>query len=418
MLLAKSGGDTEKQVYFVQPNSTVKQYGSRGEGEPPDLALRFDLTVPLARFVAEHEHQIVFPFRRYQMQRVYRGESAQRGRFHEFYQCDIDVIGKDALSLAYDAEIPCVVADIFRELDIGAFTISLNNRKLLSGLLASFGIADPGQQTLVLREIDKLDKRGRDAVTSTLTAAPFSLARSDLSALLDLLSTDAPPDTLLDTLAAKAEPESRLAQGVAELREVIAGMRAYGLPDACYRIDLSIARGLDYYTGTVYETRLNDHPQLGSICSGGRYDDLAGYYTKSRLPGVGISIGLTRLFDQLLANGLVKISGSMVDVSVLNLGAEHRGDCLRIAAACRRAGLSVQMQYEEGSIKRQLTLAARMGARLCLIYGGREAINGVVAVKNMMTGVQTTVAIKGLESQICGLLNAPPAPDRAEVSRG
>lgn len=405
ILLTKSGGDTEKQVYFVQSTGALKQHRLHGKpDELPDLALRFDLTVPLARFVAEHEHQLTFPFRRYQMQRVYRGESAQRGRFREFYQCDIDVIGKDALPLAYDAEIPCVVADIFRELDIGAFTISLNNRKLLSGLLASFGVADPDQQALVLREIDKLDKRGRDAVTDTLAAEPFSLARPDLAALLDLLSTEAPPDALLDTLAAKAEPGSRLAQGIAELREVIAGMRAYGLPDACYRIDLSIARGLDYYTGTVYETRLNDHPQLGSICSGGRYDDLAGYYTKSRLPGVGISIGLTRLFDQLRAIGLVKTSASLVDVSVLNLGVKHRDGCLRLAAACRRAGLSVQVQYEEGSMKRQLTLASRMGARLCLIYGESEAREGRVAVKNMGTGVQTLVEIGELEGRIRGLL--------------
>ena len=407
VLLTKSGGDTEKQVYFVQSTGALKQQRLHGQpDELPDMALRFDLTVPLARYVAEHENKLVFPFRRYQMQRVYRGESAQRGRFREFYQCDIDVIGKDALPLAYDAEIPCVVADIFRDLDIGAFTISLNNRKLLSGLLIQHGVTDPEQQKLVLREIDKLDKRGREAVIDTLVSEPFSLDRAVISGLLGLLSMEADPDAVLGALAALTEAGdgSKLAQGIDELRAVIDGMRAYGLPESSFRIDLSIARGLDYYTGTVYETRLNDHPQLGSICSGGRYDDLAGHYTKSKLPGVGISIGLTRLFDQLRTIGLVKTSASLVDVSVLNLGAQHRNACLQMAAACRKAGLRVQMQYEEGVMRRQLTLASRMGARAVLIYGDNEAAAGTGAVKNMGTGVQTMVERGELGERIAGLL--------------
>ena len=393
VLLTKSGGDTEKQVYFVQSNGALKQQRIHGKpDELPDLALRFDLTVPSARYVAEHEQKLTFPFRRYQMQRVYRGESAQRGRFREFYQCDIDVIGKDELALDYDAEIPCVVADIFRELDIGKFTISLNNRKLLSGLLDRFGITD---QTAVLREIDKLDKRGRDAVIDTLAAEPFAIDRSILHRLFDVLTAK---DTFDVWSKIKfEEPNSKLAQGVAELREVIEGMRAYGLPEDTYRVDLTIARGLDYYTGTVYETHLDDHPQLGSICSGGRYDNLAGHYTKSKLPGVGISIGLTRLFDQLR-----KTVPSLIDVSILNLG--HRSERLRLAKVCRSVGLSVQMQYEAVGIKRQLTVASRMGAKLCLIYGDAEHQEGIVSVKNMETGVQTPVPIVALRGTICGLM--------------
>ncbi|HBD20052.1 MAG TPA: histidine--tRNA ligase, partial [Arenimonas sp.] len=265
VLLTKTGGETERQVYFVQSTGALEQGGQ------PELALRFDLTVPLARYVAEHEHDLAFPFRRYQIQRVYRGERAQRGRFREFYQCDIDVIGKDALGIRHDAELPAVIHAVFTELGVGPFTIQLNNRKLLRGFFEGLGIADGERQALVLREIDKLDKRGADAVRATLTGPDFQLADNvadQIMAFVQVRSTS--HADALARLAALGEGNATLAQGVAELREVLELLKAHGVPEKNYAVNFSIARGLDYYTGTVYETTLDEHPQIGSVCSGGR----------------------------------------------------------------------------------------------------------------------------------------------------
>ena len=271
VLLTKTGGETERQVYFVQSTGALEQGGQ------PELALRFDLTVPLARYVAEHEHDLAFPFRRYQMQRVYRGERAQRGRFREFYQCDIDVIGKDSLSVRYDAEMPAVIHAVFSELGIGAFTVHLNNRKLLRGFFEALGIAEGERQMLVLREVDKLDKRGAAHVRETLQGEAFGLSEAVTDRILSFVQvrSQGHADALARLAPLEADPLT--AEGARELREVIELLRANGVPETAYAINFSIARGLDYYTGTVYETLLDDYPLIGSICSGGRYENLASH---------------------------------------------------------------------------------------------------------------------------------------------
>ena len=392
VLLTKSGGETERQVYFVQSTGALDK-AAMGDGEGrPELALRFDLTVPLARYVAEHEHDLAFPFRRYQMQRVYRGERAQRGRFREFYQCDIDVIGKDTLSPRYDAEVPAVIHAVFAGLDIGDFTIELNHRRLLRGFFEGQGIADDAQAA-VLREIDKLDKRGEDAVRATLEGEGFGIAAKTVERLLAFSRVrSSGHDDALAKLAALGAGTAQFEQGRDELRAVLEGLRAMGLPEARYAINLSIARGLDYYTGMVYETRLDAHPQIGSICSGGRYDDLAGHYTKSTLPGVGISIGLTRLFWQLREAGLVATAESSVDVLVTLFDDASLEHALALSQQLRGGGLNVETQLEPRKLAKQLQYADRAGIRFVVIRGMDEAARGVVAVKDLRRGEQFEAA--------------------------
>ncbi|MFC5741022.1 histidine--tRNA ligase [Dyella tabacisoli] len=387
VLLTKTGGETERQVYFVQSTGSLEQ------GEKPDLALRFDLTVPLARYVAEHEHDLSFPFRRYQMQRVYRGERAQRGRFREFYQCDIDVIGKDSLSVRYDAEVPAVIYSVFRELNIGAFTIQLNNRKLLRGFFESLGVVDGEQQTLVLREVDKLDKRGADSVREVLTGAAFGLSVDVVEKILGFVQVRSTSlQDAYDKLdALGAGPES-MEQGRAELKEVLGLIHAFGVPEAYYALNLSIARGLDYYTGTVYETTLNDHPQIGSICSGGRYENLAGQYTKSHLPGVGISIGLTRLYWQLRDAGLVSTANSTVDVLVTQMDSAHIPAYLELANELRGAGIATEVVLEGSKLGKQFKYADRAGIRFVIVLGENEIAKGMVTVKDLRREDQFEVA--------------------------
>ncbi|RDS86862.1 histidine--tRNA ligase [Dyella psychrodurans] len=387
VLLTKTGGETERQVYFVQSTGALEQ------GEKPELALRFDLTVPLARYVAEHEHDLSFPFRRYQMQRVYRGERAQRGRFREFYQCDIDVIGKDSLSIRYDAELPAVIYSVFRELNIGAFTIQLNNRKLMRGYFESLGVTDPEQQTLVLREVDKLDKRGADYVRETLTGEGFGLSAQAAQKILDVVQVRSTSlQDALDKLDALGVGPEAMEQGRAELKEVLNLIHAFGVPESHYALNLSIARGLDYYTGTVYETTLNDHPQIGSICSGGRYENLAGQYTKSHLPGVGISIGLTRLYWQLRDAGLINTAHSTVDVLVTQMDAAQMPAYLELAGELRAAGIATEMVLEGGKLGKQFKYADRAGIRFVIVLGEDELAKGVVTVKDLRREDQFEVA--------------------------
>jgi histidyl-tRNA synthetase len=387
VLLTKTGGETERQVYFVQSTGALEKEGS------PELALRFDLTVPLARYVAEHEHDLNFPFRRYQMQRVYRGERAQRGRFREFYQCDIDVIGKDALSIRYDAELPAVIYSVFRELNIGDFSIQLNNRKLMRGYFESLGIADGEQQTLVLREVDKLDKRGPDYVRDTLVGDAFGLSAEVAQKILDLVqvrsSSVEDAWAKLDALGAGSE---LMEQGRTELKEVLGLIRDFGVPETHFMLNLSIMRGLDYYTGTVYETTLNDHPQIGSICSGGRYENLAGQYTKSHLPGVGISIGLTRLYWQLRDAGLISTATSTVDVLVTQMDAAHMPAYLALAGELRGAGIATEVVLEGGKLGKQFKYADRAGIRFVIVLGEDELTKGVVTVKDLRREDQFEVA--------------------------
>jgi histidyl-tRNA synthetase len=382
VLLTKSGGETEKQVYFVQSTGALKQ------GDTPELALRFDLTVPLARYVAQHEHQLNFPFRRYQIQRVYRGERNQKGRYREFYQCDIDVIGKDTLSLAYDAEMPAVIYGIFRELGFGAFTIYINNRKLLRGLLDSLGIASEGHAA-VLHEVDRLGKQERTEIEVRLASEAVGLSRETAARLLDTLTAHK-DDSMAALRSLEAPPGSVLAEGLAELKTVYETTLALGVPASACKVDLSIVRGLDYYTGTVYETFLDDHPRLGSICSGGRYDNLAGHYTKSKLPGVGISIGATRLFSQLLEmNVITGAQAGIAHVVVLAVDPKLGNDYAAIATELRSAGLNVEVYGDADKLGKQLKYADRARTPLAILLGDRERDAGIVKVKDLREGAAT-----------------------------
>ncbi|MBK7536023.1 MAG: histidine--tRNA ligase [Myxococcales bacterium] len=385
VLLTKSGGETERQVYFVQST------GSLAQGSAPELALRFDLTVPLARYVAEHEHELTFPFRRYQIQRVYRGERNQRGRFREFYQCDIDVIGKDALSPRYDAEIPAVIHAVFSELGIGPFTIHLNNRKLMRGFFEGIGIADAERQAAVLREVDKLDKQGADAVRAALTGK-LEVAADAAERILTLVGTRSQSHTdALAKLAALDEGPPAQREGVAELRAVLELVHALGVPERAYTLNLSVARGLDYYTGTVYETLLDDYPQIGSICSGGRYENLAGHYTKSHLPGVGISIGATRLFYQLQEAKLLPAATSTTAVLVALFDDAGLPTAVALATELRAAGINTETTVEPRKLAKQMQYADRAGIRFVAMCGDNEAARGIVAVKDLRDGSQREI---------------------------
>ena len=394
VLLTKSGGETERQVYFVQSTGALE----KGGDGLPELALRFDLTVPLARYVAEHEHDLAFPFRRYQMQRVYRGERAQRGRFREFYQCDIDVVGKDTLSPRFDAEVPAVIAAVFERLAIGEFTIQLNHRKLLRGFFEGQGIEGEAQFA-VLRELDKLDKRGEDAVRATLAGEGFGLADDVIGRLMAFskVRSQGHADALakLDALGAGTP---LFEEGRDELRAILVQLQALGVVESRYALNLSIARGLDYSTGVVYETTLDAYPQIGSICSGGRYENLAGHYTKSKLPGVGISIGLTRLFFQLKDAGLVDTAESSVDVLVALLDDTGLAHALGLSQRLRAGGLNVETQLEPRKLAKQLQYADKAGIRFVVMRGEDEASRGVVAVKDLRRGEQFEVSEAELAS--------------------
>ena len=388
VLLTKTGGETERQVYFVQSTGALEKHDGQ-----PELALRFDLTVPLARYVAQHERELGFPFRRYQMQRVYRGERAQRGRFREFYQCDIDVIGKNSLSIRYDAEIPAVIHAVFSELAIGPFTIQMNHRKLMRGFFEGLGIVDGARQTLVLREVDKLDKRGADYVRATLTGEAFGLSGEAADKILDFVQVRSTSlADALEKLDAFDAGSETFEQGRAELKEVLQLIHAFGVPDSAFALNLSIARGLDYYTGMVYETTLDEHPQIGSICSGGRYDNLASQYTKSKLPGVGISIGATRLYWQLREAGLLEDAGtSTTQALVTQMDADQLPAYLALAGELRAAGIATEVSLDGGKLGKQFKHADRSGIRFVLVLGEDELANDTVTVKDMRRNEQFEV---------------------------
>lgn len=396
VLLTKSGGETEKQVYFVQSTGAIQQ------GHAPELALRFDLTVPLARYVAEHEHKLAFPFRRYQIQRVYRGERAQKGRFREFYQCDIDVIGKDKLDPSYDAELPAIIVRIFEELKIGDFTIHFSNRKVLLGLLADDGIEDKEKQTLILREIDKLDKIGADKVRVSL--AEFGLSAAAADGLLRLIGHKGANEEVLADLRAHKAAHPVFRQGVAELAQMVDALKALGVAEKRVKLDLKIARGLDYYTATVYETLIDAHPEFGSVCSGGRYDDLAGLYTKSKLPGVGLSIGLTRLYDQLHASNLLPNLPSSVHVLVTQMDPQLSAAYLALAAELRHAGFNVENYLEPAKLEKQLKYADRAGIPFVILLGSDEKARGTVIVKDLAAKAQFEVTPAALIEKLRSLL--------------
>jgi histidyl-tRNA synthetase len=420
VLLTKSGGETEKQVFFVQSTGTLDKERQRlaqyqhqpqlwsqlGLPSNPELALRYDLTVPLARYVAQHEAKLNFPFRRYQIQRVYRGERPQKGRFREFYQCDIDVIGKDSLPLAYDAELPAVIHGIFAELSLGKFTIHINNRKLLRGLLEGAGV--PAEQhAAVLHEVDRLGKQERAEIEARLVEVA-GIERGAAAGLLDTLtSATGARETLARLREVPAATES-FAAGLRELAAVYEGTLELGVPESALRIDLSIARGLDYYTGTVYETFLDEHRRIGSICSGGRYENLAGHYTKSKLPGVGISIGATRLFSQLLELGaLGAAAGAVAQVCVLRVEAGLGAAYAALATELRAAGINVEVYGGEDKLGKQLKYAVRGKVPLAVIFGARERDAGIVRIKDLRVEQEHDVARDALVARVRELLTPP-----------
>lgn len=384
VLLAKAGGETEKQIYRFDKGDT-------------DLALRFDLTVPLARYVAQHQQDLAFPFKRYQMSKVFRGERPQKGRFREFYQCDIDVIGLDSLDIVYDAEMPAVICEVFKELDFGSFTIRLNNRKVLNGFFSELGYADKIGD--ILRTIDKLEKVGREAVTKELTE--YGVAAGDVERILSFIAIKGSNDEVLKALSEQGISDERYLAGVSELNSVIGYLRRFGVAEENFRIDLTIARGLDYYTGTVFETMLNDYPSMGSICSGGRYDNLADYYTDQKLPGIGISIGLTRLFYQLKENGLVKTgTGSLAKVIVIPMGEDDMNEAISVAAKVRASGIPADVYYQQKGMKQKMKYAAKLGIPYAVIIGESERASASVMLKNMETGEQESVLVADLTERL------------------
>lgn len=384
VLLAKAGGETEKQIYRFDKGDT-------------DLALRFDLTVPLARYVAQHQQDLVFPFKRYQMSKVFRGERPQKGRFREFYQCDIDVIGLDSLDIVYDAEMPAIICQVFKELDFGSFTIRLNNRKVLNGFFSELGYADKIGD--ILRTIDKLEKMGKDAVNEELKE--FGVAAGDIERILAFIAIKGSNDEVLAALKSQNIADERYQAGVSELEAVIGYLRRFGIAEENFRIDLTIARGLDYYTGTVFETMLNDYPSMGSICSGGRYDNLADYYTDQKLPGIGISIGLTRLFYQLKENGLVKSNaGSLARVIVIPMGEDDMNEAIAVVAKVRGEGIPADVYYQQKGMKQKMKYAARLGIPYAAIIGESERASASVMLKNMETGEQEAVPVAELADRI------------------
>ena len=384
VLLAKAGGETEKQIYRFQKGDT-------------DMALRFDLTVPLARYVAQHAGELAFPFKRYQMSKVFRGERPQKGRFREFYQCDIDVIGVDSLDIVYDAEMPAVIYNVFKELAFGAFTIRMNNRKVLNGFFSALGYADKIGD--ILRTIDKLEKIGREAVEKEL--GEFGVAEADIAKILSFLAIRGENDAVIEALRAQDVDNELYRAGVEELATVVAYLRRFGVEESAFIIDLTIARGLDYYTGTVFETMLNDYPSMGSICSGGRYDSLAGYYTDQKLPGIGISIGLTRLFYQLKENGLVPPSqASLARCLVIPRGEAQMDAALAAATTIRGAGIPADVYYQSKGMKQKMKYAAKIGVPYAAIIGEDEANAGTVMLKDMNTGEQRAVLVAELPDAV------------------
>jgi histidyl-tRNA synthetase len=384
-----SKGGVEKEIYALTRLAEADDDEAATKG-----ALRFDLTVPLARYVAMRERELAFPFRRYQIQRVWRGETpqARKGRFREFYQCDIDIINRDKLSYLAEAEIPGVIYSVFREMAIGEFRIRINNRKVLKGLLREFRVPEENSAE-VLRTLDKVEKEEAAKIQEELERA--GLAKASATHLYRLI---AGKRDSRDTLAELAGMKNELCvQGVEELRKVSEAIRQLGVPDSAFAVDLGVVRGLDYYTGTIYETTLVDAPELGSICSGGRYDDLASYFTDTRLPGVGISIGLTRLFSKLKEAGLLQpLARTPAEVLVTTMDARYLERYFTLGRLLREAGVNTEVYLESAKLGNQLTYADRKGFRVAIIAGENEFAKGVVQIKTLSTKTARDVPIENV----------------------
>lgn len=373
VLLAKAGGETEKQIYRFNKGDT-------------DLAMRFDLTVPLAKFVAKNYGNLTFPFKRYQIGKVYRGERAQKGRFREFYQADIDIIGDTSLGLANDAEIPAIIYNTFMNLGLTDFTIRINNRKVLSGFFEILELSE--NVTDILRIVDKIDKIGADAVKEELLE--MGAAEHKCQEILKFIGITGSCAQVIEQLRVYGGKSETFDAGVDELEAVVANIHAFGVPEDNYKIDLCIARGLDYYTGTVYETTFNKHPEIGSICSGGRYDNLAEFYTDKKLPGVGISIGLTRLFYILSTmNYLSDGAAAPADALVIPMTSDL-SYAIGVSTTLRNAGIRTQIYLESKKFKHKIGYADKLGIPYAVFIGEDEIAAGQMTVKNMKTGEQTT----------------------------
>ncbi len=377
VLLAKAGGETEKQIYRF----------NKGEN---DLALRFDLTVPLAKYVTQYYNNLAFPFRRYQIGKVYRGERPQKGRFREFYQCDIDIIGDGELSIINDAELPAVIYNTIRELGFSDFTICMNNRKILNGLFKELNQEENSVE--IMRIIDKLEKIGKENVIECLK--DINVPEQEINKIMEFIQIDGTTDEKLEKLEKLNISNELFEKGLEELRQVVKYVRGFGVPDTNFKVDLTIARGLDYYTGTVYETFLNDYREIGSVCSGGRYENLAEYYTDRKLPGVGVSIGLTRLFYKL--NELKAINAkqtSIAKVLVISM-VEDMSKSLETATKLRANGINAEVYLEDKKIKAKFKYADRLKIPYVIVVGEDEIANNVVTLKNMQTGEQETLTIE------------------------
>lgn len=380
ILLAKAGGETEKQIYSFKKGDT-------------DISMRFDLTVPLSRYVSQHMNDITFPFKRYQIGKVYRGERPQKGRFREFYQCDIDVIGNGELSIAYDAELPCIIYNVFKKFGFGEFVIKINNRKILNGFFSSLGLSE--KVTDILRIVDKIDKIGPEIVKEELIKIGISKEAADR--ILYFINVDGSNDEIINALKNLNIENEIFNKGVEEIEQVINYLRMFNIPENNFKIALSIARGLDYYTGTVYETNLVDYPELGSICSGGRYDNLTSYYSNQTMPGVGISIGLTRLFDQLMDNGLIEkiqINSSIAQVLIVDADNSNFEYVSNVGNILRQNNIRTDIYYGDKQLKNKMKYANKLAIPYVLIIGETEKNNNQVTIKNMETGEQNLTTIE------------------------
>lgn len=378
VLLAKGGGETEKQIYRVVKGST-------------EMSLRFDLTVPLARYVAQHYSELAFPFRRYHIAKVYRGERNQRGRFREFYQADIDIIGNGSLDIINDAEIPSVIYSTFKDLGFDNFTIRMNNRKILTGFFSSLGVEDPH---VVMRAVDKLEKIGLEKVTEELLAN--GIDKDSIESIIGFIGIKGSPAEIIDSLNSLNIEHEVFLEGVKEIGTVVGYLKLFGVPEKNYALDLTIARGLDYYTGTVYETILNDYPDIGSVCSGGRYDDLASHYTNQKLPGVGISIGLTRLFYQLEEAGIISSENYHLSKVLVIPMEGYSAEGIQLAAKLRAEDVYAQIYLEDAKLGKKFNYADKLGIPYVAVIGEEEKSSGMYTLRNMKTGEQTRLSIEGV----------------------
>lgn len=383
VLLAKAGGETEKQIYRF----------NKGDN---DLSLRFDLTVPLAKYVSQYYNEISFPFRRYQIGKVYRGERPQKGRFREFYQCDIDIIGDGELSVINDAELPSVIYNVFKKLGFNKFTIRINNRKILNGLYEYLDLKEKSVD--IMRIIDKIEKIGRENVIKELL--DLSIKQESINTILDFIEISGNTDEKLAKLEELNINNELFTEGYNELKEVVKNIRLFGVPNENFTVDYTIARGLDYYTGTVYETFLDEYRSLGSVCSGGRYENLAEYYTDKKLPGVGISIGLTRLFYKLNEMNIIKANQKSISKVLVVSMVPDITKSIETATTLRTAGISTEVYLNDKKIKAKFKYADKLNIPYVVIIGEDEISNNVVTLKNMETGEQETLDIEKVIEKI------------------